>query len=99
MNPIGQEHRDADDRGVDHDPHPHQVDIVVNGRPKVVTVKELTFDAIVALADGLPSGPDFVFTVTYRRGPRGNASGTVVAGDSVKVHDGMIFNVTATDRS
>lgn len=82
-----------------NDEHGHDKDfkIIVNGREKVVTKKEMSFAEIVALAD-LPSGANIVFTVTYRRG-EGNKEGTLVDGDTVKIKDGMIFNVTATDKS
>lgn len=74
--------------------------IVVNGRRKTVTAKRLTFEDIVALAyDDPPTGPNVVITVTYRRGDRHRPEGTLLPGESVRVHDGMIFNVTATDKS
>jgi len=76
-----------------------KVTIVVNGRKKTVTTKEISFDEVVALAfDNPPSGPNIVITVAYRRG-HGNKSGTLEEGQSVKVKDGMIFDVTATDKS
>ena len=37
--------------------------------------------------------------MTYRRGPRGNLEGTLKPGQSIKIREGMIFSVTATDRS
>ncbi len=74
--------------------------IIVNGREKVVTTKELTFDEVVALAfDNPPSGPYICFTITYRRGHGNKPEGTLTEGEAVKVKDGMIFNVTATDKS
>jgi hypothetical protein len=80
--------------------HNKDITIIVNGRQKVVTEKELTFAQIVALAfDTPPTGANLVFTVTYRRGEGNKPEGTLVAGESVKVKDGMIFNVTATDKS
>lgn len=72
--------------------------IIVNGREKVVTEKELSFAQVVALAN-LPSGPNIVYTVTYRRGEGHKPEGTLVEGETVKIKDGMIFNVTATDKS
>lgn len=72
--------------------------IIVNGRAKVVAEKELSFAQIVALAS-LPTGPNFVFTVTYRRGEGKKPEGTLVEGGTVRIKDGMIFNVTATDKS
>jgi hypothetical protein len=77
-----------------------EITIVVNGRSKVVTDKDIAFAEVVALAfDSVPTGPNIVFTVTYRRGHGNKPEGTMVEGDTVKVKEGMIFNVTATDKS
>lgn len=74
--------------------------IIVNTREKTVSQKELTFEEIIALAyDNPPSGPQVYFTVTYRRG-EGNKQGTMVVTDPpLKIKDGMIINVSATDKS
>lgn len=74
---------------------PKEFTIIVNGRPKKVTQDQLSFDEVVALA-GLPTGPNIVFTVTYRKG---HNEGVLVAGETVNIENGMIFNVTATDKS
>ena len=80
--------------------HDKDVTIVVNGRQKVVTAKEMTFADIVALAfDNPATGPNVVFTITYRRGHGEKPEGTLVEGESVKIKDGMIFNVTETSKS
>lgn len=74
--------------------------IIVNGREKVVTARELSFAEVVALAfDAPPTGQNIVFTVTYRRGEGNKPEGTLVEGETVKIKEGMIFNVTATDKS
>ena len=74
--------------------------IIVNGREKVVTAKELTFDEVVALAfDPIPTGSNICLTVTYRRGHGHKPEGTLNKGEVLKVKDGMIINVTATDKS
>ena len=82
------------------------VTIVVNGREKVIPSSELSsdgelsFEQVVRLAfDPPPSGPDIVFTVSYRNGAGRPPDGRLVAGKSVKVGDGTIFNVSFTDRS
>ncbi len=76
------------------------ITIIVNGRQKVVADKEISFAEIVALAfDNPPTGPNIVFTITYRRGHGNKPEGTLVEGEPVKVKEGMIFNVTATDKS
>lgn len=80
--------------------HDKEYTIIVNGRQKVVAAKELSFAEIVVLAfDNPPSGPNILFTVTYRRGEGNKPEGTLVEGETVKIKDGMIFNVTATDKS
>ncbi len=77
-----------------------EIVIVVNGREKTVTGKELTFAELVALAfDNPPTGENIVFTITYRRGHGEKPEGTLTDGESVKIKKGMIFNVTATDKS
>lgn len=76
----------------------HEVTIIVNGREKVVPKDELSFEEIVGLAN-LPTGENFTYTVTYRRGPDPRPEGSLVAGQTIKVKNGMIFNATATDKS
>lgn len=74
--------------------------IVVNGREKTVTATELGEDDLVALAyENPPTGEMICFTITYRRGQGNKPEGTLDEGDSVKLKEGMIFNVTATDKS
>ena len=81
-------------------PENKTITIVVNGREKTVDDKVLTFAAVVALAfDPVPSGPNVGFTVTYRRGHGNKPEGSMVEGDTVRVKDGMIFNVSVTDKS
>ena len=78
----------------------HQVTIVVNTREKIWTEKEITFEQVLALAfDPIPTGDNWSFTVGYRRGQGNKPEGSLTAGDSVRVKDGMIFNATATDKS
>ncbi len=76
------------------------VTIIVNGQQRTVRKEELSFAEVVALAfDNPPTGPNVIFTITYRRGQGDKPEGTLVAGGTVKVKEGMIFNVTATDQS
>lgn len=81
----------------------HQKDktmIIVNASPYYVAAKTLTYEQVVNLAynDAPPIGPNVVITVTYSRGENGK-SGTMLPGDNVKIKKGMVFDVTATDRS
>jgi Multiubiquitin len=80
--------------------HGHQVTIIVNAREKKWTEKEISFEQVVKLAFPTPQpGENIVYTVTYRKGEGRKPDGTLTEGESVKVKDGMIFNVTATDKS
>ena len=79
---------------------PREVEIRVNGRKKVVPAGDITFEAVVQLAfPNGPGGPDVAYTVSYRHGPPNKPEGSLVAGQAVKVREGMVFNVTATNRS
>ena len=74
--------------------------IIVNGRQRTVTGREISFDQVIRLAfDPLPTGDNIIFTVTYRRGEGNKPEGSMVAGDVVKIRKGMVFDVRATDRS
>ena len=74
--------------------------IIVNAREKVVAAKELSFAEVVALAfDSPPTGQNIMFTITFRRGQGNKLEGSLVEGEIVKIKEGMIFNVTATDKS
>jgi hypothetical protein len=78
----------------------HEFKITVNAREKTVASKELTFNEVVALAfNPVPSGENIVVTVAFRRGHGNKPEGTLSEGETVKVKDGMIFDVTATDKS
>ncbi len=74
--------------------------IVVNARQKTVNHEVLTFRQVVKLAfDPIPTGENILLTVVYRNGPSQNQRGTMTPGDTVHVQNGMLFNVTATDKS
>ncbi len=77
-----------------------KVRITVNGRKKVVSSDELTYDEVVLLAyNPVPSGPEIILTVTYRDGAGRPPEGRLLPGQDVKIRDGTVFNVTVTDKS
>ena len=103
---------DAEDEFIAHDNAPIRLTqdehfysqkdyrIVVNAREVLVKSRHLSYDEVVALAfNPVPTGPDVIFTVTYRKGPRQNPKGTLAPGESVVIKNGMIFVVTQTNRS
>lgn len=79
---------------------PKEITIFVNTRKREVKTKKLTFNQVVALAfDPVPTGPNIMFTITYRNGPRKNPEGELLEGQNVRIKDRMIFDVTPTDKS
>jgi len=79
---------------------PRIYDIFVNTRPRQVRTSTLTFWQVVKLAypDAVENSTTY-YTVTYKHGPASNPDGSMVAGETVRIKDGMRFNVTPTDKS
>lgn len=77
-----------------------KITIIMNGRPRVVNKRSLSFSEINMLAfpDTQPT-PDTVFTVVYKNGPDENPQGSLVEGQSITLKKRMIINVTKTDKS
>lgn len=77
------------------------VSIIVNGTQKFVPKETISFDELVELAYGPnpEKGPDIEYTITYAKGPDDRKEGKLTEGQSVKVKDGMIFNVYKTNKS
>ncbi|MEV4748918.1 multiubiquitin domain-containing protein [Streptosporangium sp. NPDC049248] len=83
-----------DDRG-----HP-PVTIIVNTRSHPWRAKAITFEQVVELAyPGQPPTDQDTFTVRYSRGRDGHGAGSLTAGHSVNVKNGMVFDVVRTSRS
>jgi len=78
-----------------------EVTIIVNGRDKVVEKKEITYEEIIVLAFGsYETDPNIEYTVTYSKGNNSHKpKGILEKGESIMVKEGMIFNVTRTDKS
>ena len=73
--------------------------IIVNARQVEVDHKKLIFDEIVIIAFGSYTPSDtLIYTVTYSKGENGK-EGSLVAGQTINVKDGMVFNVTQTNKS
>ena len=74
--------------------------IIVNGRPKRVESDELSFDDLVNLAFDDPArGPQIVFTITFRNARGRITDGELDEGQSLRVHNRTVVNVTRTDQS
>jgi hypothetical protein len=83
------------DQSPDHNKVFH---IVVNGRHREVVEGKLTYQEVVKLAfpEDQPD-PNLIYTVAYAD-PHGK-DGTLVDGQEVHVKEGMVFNVSKTNRS
>jgi len=93
---------DKKDDGHGHDGHGDhkEVTIIVNTREKKWDKKEISYKEVIELAFGSYSDDEnVVYTVTYSKGPDSHKEGSLVKGESVKVKDGMIFNVFKTNKS
>jgi Multiubiquitin len=75
--------------------------IIVDGTEHKWAEKEISYEQVVNLAydNNPPTGENVLITVGYRKGPHDKHEGDLDPGESVKVKSGMIFDVTATDRS
>ena len=95
-----EEQKPGDDKK-EPEQQPHkEVTIIVNGQRKPVETEEISYERIVEIAfPDSPKGPNIFFTVAYRDGHPRQPEGLLAAGDSVKVNEGMVFNVTRTDKS
>lgn len=72
--------------------------IIVNGRQFEVTGKRISYSEVVQLAfPNDPPSDTIEYTVAYAN-PHGK-DGTLVEGQSVHIKEGIIFNVTKTNRS
>lgn len=78
-----------------------EVNIIVNGRDKIVEKKKITYEEVIVLAFGsYDSNPNIEYTVTYSKGDNPHKpKGILEKGESIMVKKGMIFNVTRTDKS
>ena len=74
--------------------------IIVNGAQKIVTDRHITYTEVVNLAYSVPpTGDNILFTITYEDGPQPNPQGSLLEGQRVQIDNGMIFNVSATNKS
>jgi hypothetical protein len=79
--------------------HHKDFSIIVNGEPKTVESKDVSYEAIVKIAYPTPPSPETRFTVTYRKAEKPH-EGSLAPGQSVEVKkDGTIFNVKPTGKS
>lgn len=84
----------------DHFYSQKEITIIVNGEKKQTGETRLSFDQVAKIAYPVPPpGENIMYTILYRKGPPANPKGTLTEGNSVKLKNGMIFDVTPTDKS
>jgi hypothetical protein len=83
---------------MEHENNKHnEFTIIVNTREKKWPKETISYEEVVELAyPGHPVDPNIVYTVNYKKG---HDEGSLTKGKSVEVKDGMIFNVTPTNKS
>lgn len=76
------------------------VTIYVEGTPHSWSKDEITYTEVVSLeVPDYSQHPEVTYTVTYERGHGDKPEGALARGASVKVKDGMRFNVTDSGQS
>ena len=76
------------------------VTIIIDGTPYEVEKDDMTYVELVTLPDPeYPQHPETTYSVTYKRGQGNKPEGTLSPGGSVKIKEGMVFNVSRTGQS
>ena len=76
------------------------VTIIVEGTPHEWPKEEITYAEVVTLeVPNYAEHPEITYAVKYKRGHGNKPEGILSPGGSVKVKDGMIFNVSETGQS
>ena len=76
------------------------VTIIVEGTPHEWPKGEITYAEVVTLEfPDYPQHPEITYSVTYKKGPGNKPEGILSPSGSVKVKEGMIFNVSQTGQS
>ncbi|WP_420334936.1 multiubiquitin domain-containing protein [Roseibium sp.] len=82
------------------DPENQTVDVVLNGEVTSIEKGRLSFSDLAKLAFPKLFGQALIcFTVSFSRGPKRRREGVLLQGDNIRVVEGMVFNVSATDKS
>lgn len=74
------------------------VTVFINARTHELEKDDILFEELVQLAFPNGTGGEAQYRVSYRRA-QGKKSETLAAGQSVKLKEGMEFNVDVTNRS
>lgn len=76
------------------------ITIIVEGTAHQWHKKKISFDQVVTLeVPDYAQHPEITYSVKFTNGPPNRPEGTLAKGESVRVKDGMIFNVSETGQS
>ena len=76
------------------------VTIVVEGTEHEWSKDDITYaEAVTLEVPDYAQHPEITYSVRYKRGQGNKPEGTLAPGASVKVKDGMMFNVSETGQS
>lgn len=76
------------------------VTIVVNATPHEWTKGEITYAEVITLeVPDYAQHPEITYSVKYKKGQNDKPEGILSPGGSVKVKEGMSFNVSETGQS
>lgn len=76
------------------------ITIIVDGTPHEWEKDEITYAEVVTLEfPDYTNHPEVQYSVKYTKGHGNKPEGILAPGDSVKVKEGMIFNVSETGQS
>lgn len=75
-------------------------EIIVEGTPHLWSKKDISYEEVVSLeVPDYSSHPEVTYSVKYKNGPGVKPEGILSKGASVKVKNGMVFNVSETGQS
>lgn len=81
-------------------PEKKTVTIIVEGTAHEWLKDEITYEQVVTLeVPNYAQHPEINYSVKYKRGEGNKPEGVLVKGASVKVKEGMVFNVSETGQS
>lgn len=81
-------------------PEKKTVTIIVEGTEHQWPKDDITYEDVVTLeVPDYAQHPEVNYSVKYKRGQGNKPEGVLVKGDSVKVKEGMTFNVSDTGQS
>lgn len=76
------------------------ITIIVEATPHEWLSSKIAYGEVVTLFDPTyPQHPELTYSVRYKKGPKQNPEGILAPGASVKVKEGMVFNVSSTCQS